>query len=79
MDWPARKDLAVGNKNIINDPLVNRDRIILPPLLIKSGLMKFVKTFDKDGDCFSYIAKTFLVSSLKNLKQVFLMDLKFVK
>ena len=28
-DWPAREDLAVGDKNIINEPLVSRDRIIL--------------------------------------------------
>ena len=50
-DWPSRQDLAVGDKNIINEPLVNRDRIILPPLHIKLGLMKqFVKALDKDGD-----------------------------
>ena len=53
-DWPSRQDLAVGDKNIINEPLVNRDRIILPPLHIKLGLMKqFVKALDKDGDCFN--------------------------
>ena len=33
--WPAREDLLVGDKNFINEPLVNRDRIILPPLYIK--------------------------------------------
>ena len=38
-DWPAREDLAVGNKNIINEPLVNRDRIILLPLYIMLDLM----------------------------------------
>ena len=59
-DWPEREDLAVDYKNIINEPLVNRDRIILPPLYITLGLMKqFVKALDKDGDCFNYIAKTF--------------------
>ena len=59
-DWPAREDLAVGDRNIINEPLVNRDYIILTPLHIKLGLLKqFVKTLDEDGDCFSYIAKTF--------------------
>ena len=45
--WPAREDLAVGDKNLINEPLVNRDRIILPPLHIKLSLMKqFVKALD---------------------------------
>ena len=68
-DWPAREDLAVGNKNIINESLVNRDRIILPPLHIKLGLMKqFVKALDKDVDCFNYIAKTFPGLSMEKLK-----------
>ena len=68
-DWPSRQDLAVGDKNIINEPLVNRDRIILPPLHIKLGLMKqFVKALDKDGDCFNYIAQTFSGLSIEKLK-----------
>ena len=65
-DWAAQEDLVVGDKNIINEPLVNRDRIILPPLHINLSLMKqFVKAFDKDGDCSYYIAKTFLGLSLE--------------
>ena len=68
-DWPAREDLAVGDKNIINEPVVNRDRNILPRLHIKLGLMKqFVKALDKDGDCFNYIAKTFPGLSMEKLK-----------
>ena len=31
-DWPAREDLAVDDKIIINEPPVNRDHIILPLL-----------------------------------------------
>ena len=27
-DWPAREDLTVGDKNVINEPIVNRNRII---------------------------------------------------
>ena len=78
-DWPVREDLAVGNKNIINEPLVNRDRIILPPLHIKLGLVKqFVKALDKNGDCFNYIAKTFPGLSTEKLKSGILMDPKFV-
>ena len=52
------KDLAKGDKNIINERLVSRDSIILPPLHIKLGLMKqCVKALDKHGDCFNYIVK----------------------
>lgn len=47
-DWPVREELKVGMKNVINVPLVNRDRIILPPLHIKLGIMKqFVKALEK--------------------------------
>ena len=77
-DWPAREDLAVGDKNIINEPLVNRDRIILPSIHIKLSLMKqFVKALDKDGDCFNYIARTFSGLSMEKLKAGILMDPKF--
>ena len=40
-------------KNVIVLQLVPRDKILLPSLHIKLGLMKqFVKAPDKDGDCF---------------------------
>ena len=69
MDRPAREDLAVGDKNIINEPLVSRDRTILPPLHIKLGLMiQFVKALDKHGDCFNYIVKKFLGLSMEKMK-----------
>ena len=52
--------MTVGEKNVITEPLVERDRIILPPLHIKLGLMKqFVKALDKSGECFRYICEVF--------------------
>ena len=40
-----------------------------PPLHIKVGLMKqFVKTLDKEGDCFQYICKSFPCLSNEKLK-----------
>lgn len=55
-EWPKRENMYVGEKNIINDPLVGREKIIFPPLHIKLGLMKqFVKALDKNGSCFAYI------------------------
>ena len=75
--WSAREDLAVGDKNIINEPLVGRDRIILPPLHIKLGLMKhLVKALDKHGDCFNYFVKKLPGLSMEKMKQEFLMDHK---
>ena len=40
VDWPPRNTLTVGSNNINNVNLVPCDRIILPPLHIKLGLMK---------------------------------------
>ena len=77
-DWPAREDLAVGDKNIINEPLINRDHIILPPHHIKLGLMKqFVKLLTKMVIVSNISPKPFQVSAWKNFKQIFLMDPKF--
>ena len=59
-DWPTREKLEVGKQNVINEPLVDRKKIVFPPLHIKLGLMKqMVKALNKDGDCFAYICATF--------------------
>nr|XP_057946992.1 uncharacterized protein LOC131140513 [Doryrhamphus excisus] len=48
-DWPVRETLEAGMPNITHDPIVDRDRIIFPPLHIKLGLMKqFVKALDTE-------------------------------
>jgi len=48
--WPKRTSLTSGEKNIINPPLVLPEKIHLPPLRIKLGLMKnFAKCMDKTG------------------------------
>ena len=59
----------MGDKNVMNEPLVNRDRIISPPLPIKLGLIKqFVKALDKHGSCFIYIVQKFPGLSMEKLK-----------
>ena len=64
-----REQLNVGEKNIINEPLRDRNRIAFPPLHIKLGLIKqFVKALDKQGDCFDYICRTFPGLSDKKVK-----------
>ena len=54
-DWPLREELVpYKERNIINDSLVERDRIFFPLLHIKLCLIKqFTKALDKDGDCFT--------------------------
>jgi hypothetical protein len=49
--------MVVGGQNVINETLVARDRIILPPLHIKLVMMKqIVKALNIDGSCIGYIA-----------------------
>ncbi|GFX08255.1 uncharacterized protein TNCV_3267451 [Trichonephila clavipes] len=67
--WPVREELKVGTKNVINTPLVSRDRIILPPLHIKLGRMKqFVKALYKSGKCFNFLSRKFPGLSIEKLK-----------
>ena len=55
-DLPIHDTLEAGMPNIIQDPIVNRDKIIFPLLHIKLGLMKqFVKTLETKGECFQHI------------------------
>ena len=61
--------MTVNEANIINEPLVHRDKIIIPPLHIKLGLMKqFVKASPVDGCCFNYICNFFPGMSNEKLK-----------
>ena len=68
-EWPPRNTIKPGEKNIVNNPLVDRKNIILPPLHIKLGLMKqFVKALDRSIDCFGYICSTFAGLSYEKKK-----------
>jgi len=61
--------MVVGEQNVIDEPLVARDRIILPPLHIKLGLMKkFVKALNKDVSCIEYIAHKLPGLTMEKLK-----------
>ena len=58
--WPLRKELKPVDKNVIDNPLVPRGKIMFPLLLIKLGLMKlFVKALNKEGKYFEYLSNTF--------------------
>ena len=57
-------------KNIENEPLVDKPKILLPPLHIKIGLIKqFVKSLDKEGDTFKYLKAMFPNISDKKLEE----------
>ena len=58
--WPARDEIEQGKHNFKQKPLLQSDRIHLPPLHIKLGLFKqFVKALDKDSFAFAYLAEKF--------------------
>ena len=55
-NWPERKMMEPGKKNTQYRALVSRDKIILPPLHIKLGLMKnLVKAMNREGEAFKYL------------------------
>lgn len=68
-NWPSRTEFLPGAKNIKYVKLVEPNKILLPPLHIKLGLMKqFVKALDKQGHCFGYICTKFQNISSEKLK-----------
>ena len=61
--------MVPGEKNIQAQPLVERSKIVFPPLHIKVGIMKqFVKALNKEGACFKYICVKFPGLTIEKLK-----------
>lgn len=59
-EYPKREKLKKGEFNIVNKPLVKMEKIIVPPLHIKIGLMTvFVKALDPNGRCVKAIKNKF--------------------
>ncbi|XP_076367169.1 uncharacterized protein LOC143255416 [Tachypleus tridentatus] len=68
-EWPIRETLKAGMPNIVNDPIVSREKIIFPPLHIKLGLMKqFMKALNTDGECFQHIFSVLPGLSFEKIK-----------
>ena len=58
--WPKRTSLTPGEENVINPPLVLQEKIFLPPLHTKLGLMKnYVQDMDKTGYGFKFLRNKF--------------------
>ncbi|GBN53411.1 hypothetical protein AVEN_132505-1 [Araneus ventricosus] len=68
--WPKRQFLIPGVKNEENEPLVVSEKILLPPLHIKFGLMKnFIKAMDCAGSGFQYLPLKFPKVSETKIKE----------
>lgn len=69
-DWPPRKSFQLSEKNVINIPLVQPEKIILPPLHLKLGYMKqFVKRLDQESEAFLYLKSLFPRLSEAKIKE----------
>ena len=56
-------------KNIITEPLFDKNNIILPPLNIKFGLMKqILKSLNRNGACFGYVCTEFPALCMEKIK-----------
>lgn len=59
-NWPEREEHVVGRYNVQHMPLVDPQKIYLPPLHIKLGLIKnFVKAMAYDSDGFKHLKEKF--------------------
>ena len=69
-DWPLQEELVpCKERNVINGPLWDRNRILFPPLHIKLGLIRqFTKALDKNGNCFTYFCQAFPGLTMEKLK-----------
>lgn len=55
-EWPARETLEPGSHNVVREALVDRSKVLLPPLHTKLGLIKqFVTALDPGGETYQQI------------------------
>ena len=67
--WPARKEFVPGRFNVQHVPLVDPQKIYLPPLHIKLGLLKnFVKATYSTGNGILYLRQKFPSKSEAKVK-----------
>ncbi|KAJ8671539.1 hypothetical protein QAD02_002798 [Eretmocerus hayati] len=68
--WPPRQQMIPGQKNDQAIPLVDRDKIVLPPLHIKLGIVKnFIKAMNKTGAGVLFLREKFPRLSEAKLKE----------
>lgn len=68
--WPPRDTVELGSYNVVHNPLIQKENIILPPLHIKLGIMKqFVKALQQDKPAFEYLKKKFPKISDAKIKE----------
>lgn len=67
VSWPKRTDFINQEYNVMNAPLVPADKIILPPLHIKLGLMSaFIRALGKEHEAMNFLQ--FMFPKLSKMK-----------
>ncbi|GBM64789.1 hypothetical protein AVEN_10212-1 [Araneus ventricosus] len=69
-DWPQRTSFKPGEINVENTPLAEPNKIIIPSLHIKLGLVEnLVKAMNKNGPAFKYLHEKFPRLSVAKIKE----------
>ena len=69
-DWGSRSTFVPGKHSLKENPLVDMNKVLLPPLHIKLGLMKnFVKVLHKNRAAFQHLSTVFPGLSAAKLKE----------
>ena len=75
--WPSRSEYIPWQRNVKYEPLVTSDKIYLPPLHIKLGLIKqFVKANKDNHEAFHHLKEIFPGMTDAKLKEGILFALK---
>lgn len=68
--WESRAHGKLGEHNIIQPPLIPTEKILLPPLHIKLGVVKnFIKTLVKNGPALEFLKSLFPKLSEAKIKE----------
>lgn len=69
-DWMSRQTFVLNQANIVNEPLVPHDKILLPPLHIKLGIVKnFIKALSPDSAALKKLQEVFPKLSVLKVKE----------
>ena len=69
-DWGSWSPFVPGEHSLKENPLVDMNKVLLPPLHIKLGLMNnFVKALHKNGAAFQHLSAVFQGLSAAKLKE----------
>lgn len=69
-DWQLREDERLNRHNIVHEPLVHIENILLPPLHIKLGIVKnFIKALNPEGEAFKELKRIFPRLSRMKIKE----------